>query len=77
MRLDVSDMSAFTMRIAKKKNGFPNFGYPSNLILIIIIFIVIEFSQKIIDTNFNNFCILYEMKALQGTTLNESTSSKK
>lgn len=31
MRLLADDESAFTMRIAKKKNGYPNFDYPSKI----------------------------------------------
>jgi len=51
----------YSLRIGKKKNGKPDFDYPSKLRADPI---EIDLDQKIVDMEFDNFAIVYELEAI-------------
>ncbi len=59
--------------MAKKKSGKPNFDFPSKpLASSSFARLVIDFGQKIADTNFAHFCIMYKYPILFNTVNNQS-----
>ncbi|CDW80141.1 UNKNOWN [Stylonychia lemnae] len=60
----VNDLSKFSLRIGKKKNGKPNSDYPK-----------VDLSQNIVDVDFTNFCVVYTWEGVVNQLITSTQSN--